>query len=73
MEKYIAEVEKGKTFLIMKKSKPAFKMVPVDEWGDEGIWKTVADFAHLPGGGLPGDEFLRMIREAKKKHNGSAK
>ncbi len=62
MEKYISEVEKGRSFVVVKKSKPAFKMVPVDEWGDEGVWKTLADFSDLPGGGLSAEVFTKILR-----------
>lgn len=33
----------------------------VDEWGDEGSWKTVADFRDLPGGGMELDEFIARL------------
>jgi hypothetical protein len=34
-----------------------------DVWGDEGSWRTIADFRDLPGGGLPAAEFLAVLRE----------
>ena len=32
MGSYISAVEKGRTFLVLRKSKPIFRMNPVDEW-----------------------------------------
>ena len=47
MEKYITQVKSGKSFIVVKKSKPIFKLAPLDEWGDEGSWETVADFTKM--------------------------
>lgn len=65
-ENYIKEVSKGKSFVIVRRSKPIFKITPVDEWGDEGIWETVADFSKDKRGGIPADDFLRALRTVKK-------
>ncbi|MEK7645187.1 MAG: type II toxin-antitoxin system prevent-host-death family antitoxin [Patescibacteria group bacterium] len=62
MEKYISEVEKGRSFVVVKKSKPAFKMVPVDEWGDEGVWKTLVDFTQIDPKGVHIDEVLASLK-----------
>ncbi|MCR4334622.1 MAG: type II toxin-antitoxin system Phd/YefM family antitoxin [Patescibacteria group bacterium] len=63
---YITEVGKGKSFTIVRKSKPVFKMMPVDEWGDEGIWETIADFTDNPRGGIPPNELLLALRKSLK-------
>ena len=42
---YIREVGRGRSFIIMQKSKPIFAINPVDAWGDDGVWETVADFS----------------------------
>lgn len=70
MEKYISEVEKGRSFVVVKKSKPAFKMVPVDEWGDEGVWKTLVDFSDMPGGGMPAEDFIKILQIQRKDGSG---
>ena len=46
-ERYISEVNRGKSFTVVRRSKPIFRILPVDEWGDEGIWETVLDFTKL--------------------------
>ncbi len=56
---YISEVEKGKSFVVVRKSKPVFKLTPIDE--DEGMWETVADFTKIKKGGVNVDEVLKRI------------
>lgn len=68
MEKYIREVNRGKSFTVVRRSRPAFKIVPVNEWGDEGVWETIADFSKDKRGGIPIDEFLKELRKANKKN-----
>lgn len=57
--KYATEVEKGKSFIIMKRSKPLFRIVPVD---DEEGWETVIDFTKFRKGGIPAKELLERLR-----------
>lgn len=61
MDKYIREVNRGKSFTIVRRSKPAFKMVPVDEWGDEGNWETIIDFTKIRKGGVPIRELIKRL------------
>lgn len=65
---YISEVEKGRSFVVMKKSKPVFRLSPVN--GDEGAWEEVIDFTTLRRGGIPLDELLarleKKVRSAQK-------
>ena len=60
--KYISAVEKGKTFTVVRRSKPIFKMIPVDEWGDEGVWETVIDFTKFKKGGIRAEEVLASLK-----------
>ncbi len=46
-ETYIREVEQGKSFLVMRRSTPIFKIAPADEWGDDGRWDTAIDFTKM--------------------------
>lgn len=61
MEGYIQQVGKGRSFTVVRRSKPVFKVTPVDEWGDEGIWETVANFRGTKEGGMPADDFLKLL------------
>ncbi len=61
MEKYIGHVKKGRSFTVVRRSRPIFKVVPVDEWGDEGEWETIADFRDMPNGGMPATDFIKLL------------
>jgi prevent-host-death family protein len=61
-EKYISQVKKGKSFTVVRRSKPIFKMTPVDEWGDEGTWETVADFRSLFPRGVSAERLLKALK-----------
>lgn len=61
MGSYISAVEKGRTFTVVRKSKPIFKLSPIDEWGDEGIWETIVDFTKIRKGGIPAKEILKYL------------
>lgn len=67
--KYIADLEKGQSFLVMKKSKPVFHMEPVDEWGETG-WETMIDFRKFTkdGKGMPIEKVLKILKDLKKSH-----
>jgi prevent-host-death family protein len=62
MESYISEVKKGKSFTIVRRSTPIFKLSPVDEWGDEGTWETVLDLGGKKEGGMSAQEFLKRLK-----------
>ncbi|MEK9131291.1 MAG: type II toxin-antitoxin system prevent-host-death family antitoxin [Patescibacteria group bacterium] len=46
-ENYISQVQKGRSFTVVRRSQPIFTITPVDEWGDEGNWKTVTDLTKI--------------------------
>lgn len=60
-EDYISEIGKGKSFIVVRRSRPVFKVVPVDEWGDDGTWETIIDFAKIRKGGVPIDELIKKL------------
>ncbi|MDP3696808.1 MAG: hypothetical protein Q8R55_02125 [Candidatus Taylorbacteria bacterium] len=60
MQKYASLVEKGESFIVVKKSKPVFKISSVDE--DEGLWETVIDFTKIRKGGMPAQELLAHLK-----------
>jgi len=61
-EKYISAVKRGRSFTILRRSKPVFKITPVDEWGDEGVWETVIDFREIDPRGVPADRVLKALK-----------
>jgi antitoxin (DNA-binding transcriptional repressor) of toxin-antitoxin stability system len=66
IEKYIDLIQKGHSFIVVRKSTPIFKLEPMDEWGDEGTWETIADFTSLqPERGIPLDELIGKLKSAQ--------
>ncbi len=61
-EKYVSQVKKGRVFTIVRRSKPLFKISPVDAWGDEGTWESVADFKELFPRGVSAERFLSALK-----------
>lgn len=64
-EDYIAQIKKGRSFIVVKKSKPVFKITPVDIWGDEGVWETVVDFREINPKGVPARDALKILRKIR--------
>jgi prevent-host-death family protein len=61
-EQYISHVKKGRSFLVVRRSKPIFRVSPVDEWGDEGVWETVVDFTKINKNGVHVDDVLASLK-----------
>ena len=59
MQKYASRIEKGESFIIVKKSKPLFKISSLDE--DIELWETVIDFTKIRKGGIPAKELLSKL------------
>lgn len=58
MDTYAKRVEKGDSFIVMRRSKPLFRISPVD---DEDGWETVIDFTKFRKGGIPVDEVIKAL------------
>jgi len=56
-EDYVKEVRKGQSFIVMRKSKPIFKISPIK---DE-TWETVADFTTIKKGGVDIEDILKRL------------
>lgn len=70
MDKYIAEVQKGKTFWVLRKSKAVFKMEPpVDEFGDEGPHERL-DLRDKNGNGMHIDDVIAMVKKSIADNDG---
>lgn len=60
MQKYASRVEKGESFIVVKKSKPVFKLVPAES---EEEWETVVDFTKINKNGVDAKRVLRELRK----------
>ena len=50
LETYISQVRSGKSFVVVRRSKPVFKITsPVD---DQEMWEEVIDFTKIKKGGI---------------------
>lgn len=56
-QKYIDAIERGKSFVVIKRSKPVFRIVPVPE-----VWETVVDFTSIYPKGIPAKKLLQYLK-----------
>ena len=59
---YISQVNKGKSLVVVRRSKPIFRISPVDDWSDEGAWETVVDFTALDKRGVAVDDVAASLK-----------
>ena len=57
---YVSKVKKGNSFIVMRKSKPLFKIVPLES---ENQWETVANFTEISKNGIAAKEILKELRK----------
>jgi len=57
MQKYADKVKQGNSFVVFKKSKPLFKIVPVED----DVWEEVIDFTKIKKSGVDIEELLKRI------------
>jgi len=60
MQKYASLVEKGESFIVVRKSKPLFRLVSPES--DEQ-WETIADFTKINKKGVLATEVLKALRK----------
>lgn len=56
---YVREVGRGRSFLVVKRSKPIFQISPVE--ASEEQWEAVIDFTKIKKGGVLIDEVLARL------------
>ena len=65
MDTFAAEVRKGKSFLVMRRSKPLFRITPPDDANE--LWETVIDFTEFYKNGIPANQLLKKLRSLNEK------
>ena len=60
MNNWINQIQKGRSFLVVRKSRPVFKIVPPET---EEQWETVANFTAISKNGVSAKEVLRELRK----------
>jgi len=58
MSEYSKKVKKGQSFIVVKRSKPLFKISPIEE---NEIWEPVIDFTKVKKGGVDIDDLLLRL------------
>jgi len=58
MPEYAKKVKAGKSFIVVKRSKPLFKISPIEE---NEIWEPVIDFTKIKKGGIDIDDLLLRL------------
>jgi len=56
---YVNQVGRGRSFIVMRRSKPVFKISPPDE--DDALWEPVVDFTKIQKGGVSLKSLLSRI------------
>lgn len=57
MQEYAQKIKRGRSFIVFKKSKPLFKISPIEE----SAWEEVIDFTTIKKGGVDLKELLKRI------------
>jgi antitoxin (DNA-binding transcriptional repressor) of toxin-antitoxin stability system len=58
IDKYATEVKAGKSFIVLKQSKPLFKITPLNE---DGNWEEAVNFTKIKNCGVNIDELLAVL------------
>ena len=56
VEKYVREIVKGHSFIVVRRSRPLFRVVPLEE-----EWEEVVDFTKIRKGGVNLKELLSRL------------
>ena len=59
---YIQDVSKGQSFVVVKRSQPVFRIVPI-KGESEDIWEQVIDLTQINPDGVPASQVLRAINK----------
>ncbi len=58
LDQYIAQIAKGKSFMVIRRSKPVFSISPINA---EENWEEVVDFTKIKKGGVKIEEVLSRL------------
>ena len=61
MTYYAEKVQKGESFLVMKKSRPLFKISPAENEVEDSNWEEIIDFTKIKKGGIDIDDLLTRL------------
>jgi len=58
MSHYAEKVQKGESFLVVKRSKPLFMLTPIEQ---DRAWESVIDFTKIKKGGVDINDILLRL------------
>lgn len=58
---YANLVKKGQSFMVVRRTKPLFKLSPIDVSGEEEVWEEVIDFTRIKRGGISIEALLKRL------------
>lgn len=61
VEKYITQIKMGKSFVVVKRSEPVFKISSAEDESD--LWETVVDFTKINKKGISAKRVLSALRK----------
>ncbi|MCC7356743.1 MAG: hypothetical protein IT410_04010 [Candidatus Doudnabacteria bacterium] len=64
VEAVTKKVNSGQSFIVLKKSKPLFRISPIS---DELNWKTIIDFTEIKKDGIPVEDIANALRNGQDK------
>ncbi len=56
-EDFVNAVKNGQSFIVMRRSKPIFKITPVED----GSWEAVVNFTAIKKGGIDIEDILKRL------------
>ena len=59
VDTYVSEVQRGKSFIVVRRSKPIFKLSPPAE--ESELWERVIDFTKIRKGGVGVKDLLSRL------------
>jgi antitoxin (DNA-binding transcriptional repressor) of toxin-antitoxin stability system len=59
IDNYISQLHKGKSFLVVRRSRPVFRLEPPD--ADAYQWERVIDFGKIKKGGVDLNDILARL------------
>ena len=66
MSSYINRLSRGESFTIGRRSRPVFKMIPMDE-DDDSLWETVVDFTKINKRGVPIEAVIKSLKKLNEQ------
>lgn len=60
IDEYVRDVGRGIEYVVVRRSKPLFKISPVED----AEWETIIDFTKIRKGGIPAKELLSVLKNA---------